>query len=108
MPPIELGPAGPQAAKAITSMGAAGAVGPKQVDTKPVPGRPVANDTARSHASEQSAVVRSAVLDPGPQPVDSDRVALIRKAVEQGHYPVLPAKVADAMIAAGMLLRSGK
>ncbi|BBC72177.1 conserved hypothetical protein [Altererythrobacter sp. B11] len=39
-------------------------------------------------------------------PVDHDRVAEIRKAVEQGKYPLVPAKIADAMIAAGYLLRS--
>lgn len=38
-------------------------------------------------------------------PVDTDRVAEIRKAVEQGTYPIIPAKIADAMIAAGYLLR---
>lgn len=38
-------------------------------------------------------------------PVDHDRVAEIRKAVEQGNYPLLPTKVADAMIAAGYFLR---
>lgn len=109
MPPIELGPLGPQAAKSFgTPKGALSAVDAKQVTGKPVQNGPVASDTARSRASERSAVVRSAALDPGPQPVDTDRVATIRKAIEQGHYPVLPAKVADAMIAAGLLLRSGK
>jgi negative regulator of flagellin synthesis FlgM len=33
---------------------------------------------------------------------------MIRKAVETGTYPILPAKVADAMIAAGLLLRTAK
>ena len=47
-------------------------------------------------------------LDPGAAPVDAERVQIIRKAVESGTYPVLPAKVADAMIAAGLLLRSPK
>ncbi|MFM5918120.1 MAG: flagellar biosynthesis anti-sigma factor FlgM [Novosphingobium sp.] len=102
MPPIELGPLGPQAARAVRAVDA------KTVSDKPVQGTPVANDTARAHASEHSAVVRSAALDAGPAPVDGDRVAVIRKAIEQGHYPVLPTKVADAMIAAGFLLRSGK
>lgn len=49
-------------------------------------------------ASSLSAAGREA-------PVDHDRVAEIRKAVEQGRYPVLPAKIADAMIAAGYLLK---
>ena len=39
-------------------------------------------------------------------PVDADRVAEIRKAVEQGRYPVIPTRIADAMIAAGLLLRT--
>ena len=109
MPPIELGPLGPQAARSFgPPKGALSAVEAKQVTGDSAQNGPVANDTARSRASERSAVVRSAALDPGPQPVDIDRVAMIRKAIEQGHYPVLPAKVADAMIAAGLLLRSGK
>ncbi|HET9630157.1 MAG TPA: flagellar biosynthesis anti-sigma factor FlgM [Novosphingobium sp.] len=45
-------------------------------------------------------------LDPGQPPVDADRVALIRKAIETGAYPIIPAKIADAMIAAGLLLRA--
>lgn len=97
MPPIEIGPGGPQAPRAV---------GP--VDARPVTGRAVANDTARSHAADQSAVVRSQALDPGAQPIDRERVATIRKAIEEDRYPVLPMKVSDAIIAAGLLLRSGK
>lgn len=33
-------------------------------------------------------------------PVDAERVAQIRKALTDGSYPLLPAKIADAMIAA--------
>jgi negative regulator of flagellin synthesis FlgM len=102
MPSIELGPLGPQAARAVRAVDA------KTVSDKPVHGRAVANDTARSHAAANSAVVRSDALDAGSAPVDTDRVAQIRKAIEQGHYPILPTRVADAMIAAGLLLRSGK
>jgi negative regulator of flagellin synthesis FlgM len=97
MPPIELGSGGPHAPRAVGHAAA-----------KPVQGRAVANDTARSHASEHSAVVRSAALDPGTPPVDQERVAQIRKAIEEDRYPVLPMKVSDAIIAAGFLLRSGK
>jgi negative regulator of flagellin synthesis FlgM len=39
-------------------------------------------------------------------PVDTDRVTVIRKAIEQGRYPVVPTRIADAMIAAGFLLRT--
>ena len=102
MPPIEFGPVCPQAPRAVCALEA------KKLGDKAVRTGPVANDTARSHAAENSAVVRSAALDAGTPPVDAERVAEIRKAVEQGRYPILPAKVADAMIAAGLLLRSGK
>jgi len=39
-------------------------------------------------------------------PVDADRVAEIRRAIEQGRYPVIPTRIADAIIAAGLLLRT--
>lgn len=48
----------------------------------------------------------SIALDPGAAPVDAERVQVIRKAIESGTYPVLPTKIADAMIAAGLLLRA--
>ena len=54
------------------------------------------------------AVMARAGIGAGEAPVDAERVAQIRKAVETGTYPVIPAKVADAMIAAGLILRSGK
>ncbi|MFO1255794.1 MAG: flagellar biosynthesis anti-sigma factor FlgM [Sphingomonadaceae bacterium] len=96
MPPIELGPVGPQTPRGTGAVASGKATGP------------VANDTARANAALQSAVQRSAALDPGEAPVNADRVAEIRKAIERGNYPVLPMKVADAIIAAGLLLRSGK
>ena len=58
--------------------------------------------------STAAPVVRSDALDPGKPPVDAERVEIVRKAVENGTYPVIPAKVADAIIAAGFLLRSAK
>lgn len=61
---------------------------------------------ARPVASEGGAGVAVDTRSAGLQaPVDNDRVAEIRKAVEQGTYPITPAKIADAMIAAGYLLR---
>ena len=55
-----------------------------------------------------AAVAMSDALSPGEAPVDVERVDLIRKAVESGTYPIVPTRIADAMIAAGYLLRSGK
>ncbi len=57
-------------------------------------------------ASAAATFQPSAALDPGAAPVDAERVQVIRKAIEQGTYPVLPIKIADAMIAAGLLLRA--
>lgn len=107
MPPIELGPLGPQAARGISAADPRPAHG-KPIEAKSGPGQPVANATARSHAAANSAVMRSAALDAGPPLVDFERIAVIRHAIERDNYPVIPMRVADAMIAAGLLLRSGK
>ena len=53
-------------------------------------------------------VQRSDALEVGQPPIDPERVAVIRKAIESGTYPIVPAKIADAIIAAGLLLRAGK
>lgn len=45
-------------------------------------------------------------LVPGTPPVDGERVAMIKKAIEEGNYPIVPQKIADAIIANGMLLRT--
>ncbi|HKR91731.1 flagellar biosynthesis anti-sigma factor FlgM [Novosphingobium sp.] len=103
MPPIEVGPA--RAATAIDARLARAAGG------EALPG---ANSVAASSKKSASglavgaAVETSDALDPGAAPIDTDRVEMIRKAVETGKYPVVPAKIADAMIAAGVLLRSPK
>ena len=98
MPPIEIGPAGLAAARAVGA-----------VDARTVRSTGGAKDSqAAPVASESPQVVRSDALDPGAAPVDAERVSMIRKAIEQGHYPVIPMRVTDAMIAAGMLLRSGQ
>jgi negative regulator of flagellin synthesis FlgM len=57
-------------------------------------------------ASAPATFQPSEALDPGQPPVDTERVAVIRKAIESGAYPVIPTKIADAMIAAGLLLRA--
>jgi negative regulator of flagellin synthesis FlgM len=97
--PIEIGPS----AAAATRPAAA-------VDAR-IARRDVAAPGARPAAAAASANAAGnagAVLDAGAPPIDTDRVAVIRKAVEDGHYPVIPARVADAVIAAGLLLRNGQ
>lgn len=92
MPPIEMRPLRP-----------VGGVEPRIA--QPAAAR---SDNAARAGQATPAVTASDVLDPGAPPVDAGRVAEIRKALESGSYPVIPARVADAMIAAGFLLRSGK
>ena len=67
-----------------------------------------ASERPAGQVKASPTVVRSDALDPGQPPVDAERVAVIRHAVETGTYPMIPARVADAMIAAGLLLRNGK
>ena len=92
MPPIELGPARPIGAVdvRIARQGA----GPR--------------GEAQRGDESTSAVALSDALNPGEAPVDGDRVEVVRKAVESGQYPLVPTKIADALIAAGMLLTKGE
>ena len=92
MPPIELGPTRPVGAVDVRIARQAGGL----------------RDFAGRSDEPASAVALSDALSPGEAPVDTDRVEVIKKAVEAGHYPVFPAKIADAMIAAGLLLRKGQ
>lgn len=41
-------------------------------------------------------------------PVDAERVAEIRRAIEDGSYPVIPTRIADAMIAARLMLSTSQ
>ena len=48
--------------------------------------------------ASESAALSVALAGPSA-PIDADRVAEIRRAIETGSYPVLPVRVADAMSA---------
>ncbi len=54
------------------------------------------------------ATQRPLPLQAGTAPVDVERVEMIKKAIESDNYPLVPAKISDAIIAAGMLLRAKK
>lgn len=98
MPPIEIGASRP--------------VGPVQVSTPKSTRATSAPSTEAAVTVESGAaaqVEKSSALDAGQAaPVDVERVKVIRHAIETGTYPVVPAKIADAMIAAGMLLRTAQ
>ena len=54
---------------------------------------------------EASASTTVALPSAGAQaPVDSNRVTEIREALREGRYPLVPVKIADAMIAAKFML----
>ncbi|MDT0506869.1 flagellar biosynthesis anti-sigma factor FlgM [Novosphingobium sp. MMS21-SN21R] len=97
MSPIDIGaprPVGPVQVKTATTAKSA----PATVDTQ---------TSAPVDAGTATQVQRSAALDAGSTPpVDVERVKDIRQAIEKGNYPLVPARIADAMIAAGMLLRT--
>lgn len=98
MPSIEFGPKGLQPARAVGA-----------VDVRAA--RPDAKATIHrgsAPASDAPTVERSDAFEAGAAPVDAERVSEIRRAIDKGSYPVIPMRVADAMIAAGLLLRSGK
>ena len=96
MPPIEVGSTNPLGAAQARFSRAGSTTGAATSLSAP----------SLSAWSESPTVDASAGLDPGAVPIDLDRVALIRKALENGTYPVIPTQIADAMIAAGVLLRS--
>lgn len=90
-----------------SSVGNARAVGP--IDPRAI--RAAAADEAnRSNgiARHVGPLKPREPLDVGQVPVDGERVGEIRRAIRNGTYPLLPTKVADAMIAAGILLRTGE
>jgi negative regulator of flagellin synthesis FlgM len=67
-----------------------------------------ASKTASADSAASTAGAGTQALDAGAAPVDENRVSLIRKAIADGNYPVLPARVGDAIIAAGILVWSSK
>lgn len=92
MPPIDLPPLRP-----------VGAIDRRQPHAVPDRRAP-----AGGTASAAPAVEVETPLAGGQPPVDQGRVNEIRKAIEADRYPVIPMRVADALIASGLLLRSGK
>lgn len=93
------------------------------IETTPIArSRPVGTDAVRSVRNAPAAPGSAAppLAEPGvlaeapattagiAPPVDSERVTQIRTALREGTYPLVPAKVADAMIAASYILLDGQ
>ncbi len=80
------------------------------------PGRNIRQDHAATAAKSSASlpsesksenavkVETSEAANSGQPPIDRSRVEIIRKALENGTYPLSPTKIADAMIAAPLLL----
>ena len=62
---------------------------------------PKASGSGAPSASPAGVSIEVATsVDAAKPPFDNERVAEIRKALEDGNYPLVPTKIADAMIAA--------
>lgn len=68
----------------------------------------VATPRPAAAADQGVSVETGARVAAGPVPVDGDRVSMIRDALKNGSYPIVPAKITDALIAARMMLSSGQ
>ncbi|OZA93012.1 flagellar biosynthesis anti-sigma factor FlgM [Altererythrobacter sp. H2] len=60
--------------------------------------------TSAGAGAEGVQVELGATPDSAAPPVDRERVNQIRDALREGSYPIVPAKIADAMIAARLVL----
>ncbi len=103
MSSFEIGASRPVSAVQVNTVG----TGAKPVQTETVPAAAPASTPASPPSTVAAPqVATSDAVKAGAVPVDQERVETIRHAIETGKYPVIPARIADAMIAAGMLLRS--
>jgi negative regulator of flagellin synthesis FlgM len=102
MSSFEIGASRPVSAVQVNTIGTGAK--PVQTETPAVQTPAPAPSSAAAAAAPQ--VETSDAVKAGAAPVDQERVRTVRHAIETGKYPIIPAKIADAMIAAGMLLRS--
>jgi len=65
--------------------------------------RPVL-DAVASAAAPEIRIDPAPTTDLRTAPINGERVSEIRNAIQSGNYPLFPAQIADAMIAAPMLL----
>jgi|GEM_PF-403859 len=74
-----------------------------QVDARPAPSLP-AKPASVAKPGVMVEVSPASDLDPSSPPIDPERVAKIRAALRDGSYPLVPTKIADALIAAQVSL----
>ena len=84
----------------IGSVDLSGAIARANAAVTPA-GRAASSQKAASDPRSAQAPISTSVSTAGSSaPIDQDRVKEIRKALETGKYPLVPAKIADALIAA--------
>ena len=80
----------------IRATGGGEAIAPVTRAAATPPPAPVATPRPRDSAPQLAALARSVASS---APVDTDRVAQIKEAVANGTFPILPATIADRLMA---------
>lgn len=76
--------------------------GPAEGNRTAVSDAPGAKAAAGGVSIAIGSALQASEISGAKAPVDSDRVAMIRDALRDGTYPLVPTQIADAMIAAQM------
>ncbi len=85
----------------VTSIGARGIArteGQARAETPQAPQAPQDASPAKSGAALLTGGTTAKAMSSSP-PIDTDRVATIRKAIAEGRFPLSPATIADRLIA---------
>ena len=82
-----------------TERSAAGALGKTRVD-QASGNSGAAGAVSGGISLEIGSTAGAAGIASSSPPIDTDRVSQIRDALKEGSYPLIPAKIADAIIAA--------
>lgn len=72
-------------------------VGQRTIARAEMPVRPMATESAASAASGRGTTVASTLSSVAP--TDPQRITMIRRAIEEGRFPLSPATIADRLIA---------
>lgn len=86
--------------QSITGVSALTSADRAKAKASPESGAPSAGTVASAPTGSAGVAVEIATPVSNAPPVDQDRVAEVRSALRDGTYPLVPAKIADAMIAA--------
>ena len=92
----------------ISRIQTAAAARPVGTDAAAARGVRPQNTAPDAQAATAVRVETSTSFDARQPPVDQARVTEIRDALKQGNYPLFPTRIADAMIAAPLLLSAAR